>query len=528
MVVLLRKSGTFAKKSDGTGTQSVTGLGFEPKALFLWCADAFVSGTWNSRGRLSVGIADGDDAYAIGFDITTVNQSGSLFSQTCQAMAAKGLQILQNVDDLVAECDISFDADGFTLDWTLNDHAFAPLIGYLALGGDAIESVKCVSHTAKTTTTGTKAVTGVGFEGNFAFHIFAGAPDALPMLQAWSVNECLGFGAMTSSGEWAIAVNLGDGSLTPNASRAQITSKAIHFYASGGSAEGQADFSSWDADGFTLNWTDVGTGSQIASMVIKFADDGLVQVGNFAKSTDAAPATNTVTGLGGSAAALLLASFMRTASASARNDDLNIGIGASDLDGGDQCVAVTAEDGVDNNQDNVAVTNKAFIKVDNWSRTIEAQATAASQADGADVTWDTNDSVAADICYVMFGPGGAAPMVAEAAISYGSFTRTGVNNTPWRLTFTPSDEDTLGVDALTWEVWTGAARTGTKVAEGTCTSGVEEVADIAYNADGLVNGSQTLYLSIDDGDQASDDTELTLKRDDDAPAASTSIEVTAV
>lgn len=124
---------------------------------------------------------------------------------------------------------------------------------------------------------------------------------------------------------------------------------------------------------------------------------------------------------------------------------------------------------------------------------------------------------------VAYGPASRTVTV-NPVVTYGSFTRTSVNNTPWRLTFTVTDSD--GAPSLDWEVWTDASRAGTLVAAGTCVPGVEEVADIAYNADGLVNGNQTLYLHIVNPD---DDTSLvaedfTLKRDDDPPGASTGIE----
>lgn len=123
---------------------------------------------------------------------------------------------------------------------------------------------------------------------------------------------------------------------------------------------------------------------------------------------------------------------------------------------------------------------------------------------------------------------GTVPSVSSGPIvDYGDFTRAGPNNTPWSLSFTPSDADTTGADALTWQVRTATGGGGTLVASGTCTHNVAVTTDVAYNASGLVNGNQTLYLRLSDGSLASD-TAFTLKRDDDAPEQAVNIEVTAV
>lgn len=118
------------------------------------------------------------------------------------------------------------------------------------------------------------------------------------------------------------------------------------------------------------------------------------------------------------------------------------------------------------------------------------------------------------------GFSGVTPSISGVSVSYSGLTRTGPDNTPWRLGFTASDADTPGANALNWKVYTGALRTGTLVASGTCTSGTPVSANIAYNASGLVSGNQTLYLSVDDGALQSADSSFTLKRDDVAAGAS--------
>ena len=81
-----------------------------------------------------------------------------------------------------------------------------------------------------------------------------------------------------------------------------------------------------------------------------------------------------------------------------------------------------------------------------------------------------------------------APTCSAVSVGYGAWTRTGPNNTPWNLNFTASED-------ANFEVWTGANRTGTMVASGPAVAGSNSKS-IARDAPGIVNGSQTLYLSL--------------------------------
>lgn len=109
--------------------------------------------------------------------------------------------------------------------------------------------------------------------------------------------------------------------------------------------------------------------------------------------------------------------------------------------------------------------------------------------------------------------------VSGVSVGYGSYTRTSPNNTPWTCNFT------AGVDATNYEVRTAASGGGTLVASGAATSGANGKT-IAYNATGLADGSQTLYVRVGNGTSWGADASFTLLRDDVAPTASTSISTT--
>jgi hypothetical protein len=110
-----------------------------------------------------------------------------------------------------------------------------------------------------------------------------------------------------------------------------------------------------------------------------------------------------------------------------------------------------------------------------------------------------------------------------AAVNYGAWTRTGPENTPWTLNALVADGDN---PTTAFEIWTGAGRTGTQVATGAASSASPLSVDVAYDAAGLVDGDQTLYLSVDDGlGNVGADCDFTLRRDDVVPTATTGISV---
>lgn len=106
-------------------------------------------------------------------------------------------------------------------------------------------------------------------------------------------------------------------------------------------------------------------------------------------------------------------------------------------------------------------------------------------------------------------------------VDYGSYTRTGPQNTPISVTFEAEDDEEDGTDELTVEVRTAASGGGTLVATDDYTSGTSGSISIAHNASGLSEGSNTLYMRVGDGTDWSDDESFTLLVDRGAPTVGT-------
>lgn len=115
----------------------------------------------------------------------------------------------------------------------------------------------------------------------------------------------------------------------------------------------------------------------------------------------------------------------------------------------------------------------------------------------------------------------APPTASGVSASYGSYTRTGSANSPWTLNFTAAGGTT------NYQVRTGStSTTGTQVITGVAADGAN-AKSIAYNASGIVDGSQTLYLYLSpDNTFWSPSYSFTLLRDTVAPTASTTISTT--
>lgn len=133
-----------------------------------------------------------------------------------------------------------------------------------------------------------------------------------------------------------------------------------------------------------------------------------------------------------------------------------------------------------------------------------------------------SSAVRVDAVYLMVShrpPDNESPeLTAGPTVSYGSWTRTGPNNTPITVSFTYTDAEETASNELDYTIDTAAAGGGTEAGSGSMSSGVEKTHSLAYNASGLASGSNTLYVHVTDGTTFSpDNPSFTVLRDDAAP-----------
>lgn len=167
---LLVKSGSFARPTV-TGLHEVTGIGFRPKLIIFIGTNQSAAGN-GAEVRFSYGFAE---AFAftqvVGqFALSTVAAnftSKSLDEDYCYGIY-ENVGGSYDVEGLASLVDVS--DDSFTLNF-LAANTDAPLIDYIALGGEAITAAACGLYVPRTAT-GNQDVP-VGFSPDMIFHLAA-------------------------------------------------------------------------------------------------------------------------------------------------------------------------------------------------------------------------------------------------------------------------------------------------------------------------------------------------------------------
>lgn len=236
----------------GTGNQASTGVGFKPDAMMLLGQDPVFSG----HNALSMGIGFAVSATQRGANCYFMD-TASPFGETTYQRITKCFVATSDAAVLREADLVSLDSDGFTLNWTTA--ATGQTIYALCLKGGQYH----VGSLAQKTSTGAQATTGVGFQptGLLLTHVGAAATTSVGVLGAYK-----GLGAASSAAArsvmWTGNGNDGVGELD----RAAIyTSRADD---STPTLQGKADLTSFDADGFTLNY---GTADATAREILYLA-----------------------------------------------------------------------------------------------------------------------------------------------------------------------------------------------------------------------------------------------------------------
>lgn len=264
------KSGSFAAATS-TGDQAVTGVGFQPDVVIFQMVARTTDGVSNANYAYSFGCATGSGE-EWSYSMAGVNGSGTMsnaqyFSNTkcIVAVQASSPTTTEALADFV-----SFDSDGFTINWS-DAPASAWKINYLCLkGGQWFAG----SETQKTST-GTKATTGVGFTPQGI--IFGGqcgtAVDSsashnrqtFGVTTGTSNNVCLWTGDRTG-----VAVSI----VNSIHSATKCIVHATEQTSVSPTTQAEAALSSFDGDGFTLDWTTADATARIFGFLAFTANAG--------------------------------------------------------------------------------------------------------------------------------------------------------------------------------------------------------------------------------------------------------------
>jgi predicted membrane protein len=253
------KAGTFAIPAGFTGNIAITGVGFQPKAVFvmgIFLTYGDQGTAFRSFGNLHLGMGtDNGDQWAGGAYWRNLGQGKSAVWRNNKIVAA-----VFGADVLEAGL-VSMDSDGFTINVTDSYASGNVDIGdsirmvYLAIWGEGGFAIGTGESPAAT---GTQAISGLGFQPSSVF--FASAHR--PSLGA-GIDDIarLMFGAGDGTNQYIAWTGSNQGDVFCD--HAALSGRCISLMEDANSSgpfqptpQDEASLQSLDADGFTLNWFD--------------------------------------------------------------------------------------------------------------------------------------------------------------------------------------------------------------------------------------------------------------------------------
>jgi len=388
------KVGSFTKIT-ATTTQSVTGVGFKPKALILWTAGSTSDATWHNGYNMSIGFsADYFDTLTSG-SISVASEHNVATSNSSSRITAKALTIVDPGEVLVAECDLdSMDSDGFTLDWTYNT-ATSSIVQYMALGGDGMIAAEVINWTASGSTGETQTISST-FPPDCLLHL-ATAQEGTG--SSASANLMFSGSENSASDGLVTGFRANDGQFTSNTWKLFEDYAIAPIYSNGGLyCAGDFDGTNYDNFGFDIYYSYNSYDPIIFSLALW---GGEYSVGYFSKSTSTG--NDSITGVGFQPEGVLFANVGGSAFTFTTDDHSYYGFGATDGTN-EKATWIYDEDNVSTtNAGAISKSDKSIVIAPNNSRTIASEADIVSlDSDGFTINWSSNDGDADLVFYFAF------------------------------------------------------------------------------------------------------------------------------
>lgn len=396
--------GVLAKRS-GTGSQSVTGVGFQPKAvIFYWTRQTTNGTSAGTENYFGAGFTTGttqERAVSVWSDQATILLSAS--SDAARRTSESSMILIQSTNGAVvgaAEL-TSFDVDGFTLNWTTSNTS-GYLVRYVAIGGSDIENVQA-GTVSLNTSFGTQAVSGVGFR-----------PDALMFLSGGTSTH----GSDVSDGKFSLgfateedAVGYGtlieDNVLLTSSTCSQERTDAMLVLLADtcNNADARVSLESTESDGFTLSIDDAP--SSAVDVFYLAVQGGSHQVGVFTSATTTGVQAIPTEFEGHT---LLLAGHNKTTSTSVTaNAAITFGAATSSAAG-----SIASNDWQGLLPDAEARTNSVlYTAIENTTPVLTREASLDGFASSeATLDWTTNNGTAVEMLFWLIGD---SPTYSQAA-----------------------------------------------------------------------------------------------------------------
>ena len=402
--------GTFnLRTTTGTTATSISLGGATPEFLMIWCPFQTATGI------------NGGYAFSVGFSDGTRDRCTSMVAQDALAFGrAKrdsrneilALRDVANTRSVTYKLKVlldSFDADGFTLNYTANSEATAHKAHYLAIAGADLTNVN-VGNFSGPTVTGDLSVTGVGFE-----------PDCIILLDPLRIaahpggdtNANMGISFATPTSSASMHVQARNQSFPNTAQRILRDATVISGLDDTGVLTSEATFVRMDADGFTLNWSNLFGQPHIMYAALK---GGGYDAGTDVSRTD--PGTRATSVSGGLTPKAVLLGSVNTGINATPTAHARFSFGASD-NTSELSVWEGFQSGVTTSSADTQVDETHCILITDLDNPPAAQSSAAVSAFAAGsftLNWDVTDGVGnKEFMYLAIGdtgsPGGAPQLL---------------------------------------------------------------------------------------------------------------------
>lgn len=384
------RKGTFLTPLS-TGTFPVAGVGKKGKAVILFSTSQADAG-YSAGNRICVGMADvnlneGCNAVAADNGIAASNTGRYIASNRCLIMPSSGTPSLSHSAHIV-----SFDDDGFTLYFDDAD-ASRLIVHYIVIGGKDIDNVK-VFQWNDPAASGQNSIGGVGFQPDFLFIIH----DNSSTESGTGLNFNLG--ATDGTTQVCTSIKNTDNVNPTQAAQLQHQDACISAIATGSDAiNGYARFVSFNADGFTLDWTAILSGITYTTLALKggstavLVDTQATTIGTKSKS-----------GMGFRPNGLFMFGWNHMNWDQLETTEALLSIGAADDIGNEGCIWVGSGDNVSPTIENSSTVLNKIFKHSTPPSTTDAEADLYSlDADGYTLYWSTVNPETHEFNVIGFG-----------------------------------------------------------------------------------------------------------------------------
>jgi hypothetical protein len=258
------QQGSFVRRTDGPGPQSVTGIRFQPRAaIFWWTRQSFPGTQPNNYAGMGF-VASATEQYAIAWgddDAVSPSNAGRRLTDRAISILGSGTPTVDGEASFVG-----FTPEGFDLDWIVNPlGAHATVINFIVLGETVTDAGVDLLVGPAAGFTGNRAYGGVGFQ-----------PDAILMMSNLlpglgdAPHAVMGFGAASGPlNRAAVSMEIPDDkTIHDNEVVADLKALLVYDPALAEPTTDQViDFVSFNPDGVTLEHELTRTGNVVYVMM---------------------------------------------------------------------------------------------------------------------------------------------------------------------------------------------------------------------------------------------------------------------